>query len=431
MNNKTIVEIAKLYTKERIFILSKFKEITVLVDDEQEQKKKKAQVEVKNEYEGLTKSQIRAKKQQERAQKRKERKERIRQKKPWHPLRVLRGIGLFFLLIIKIIFFPYVYAYWKIRDSIKFLLRNDSEDLDRTLISVEDGDTISEGYIDEKGFLRSLPMFYFIAGTLGAVIAIFISFEFMKPVWYAIRDFFVNFSWANAWALFVDILEAIYVTFLWEMVLKPAGLGIWAALQYLFAGERFWVPLTILIALGVGIIIIAVIFSEADFSGKFIKKLKAFFSSILNFPRMLWKWIKNGYQGFQKGISRFTFGNDKIEFYQKRFFYRIVIYSSITTLWIVITVITLVIASEAAEVPIEHYDILYPVVLIIIGFANGILLLAFLSWLIGLLSGKKYIVNPAEFEKYKEERAKAKEAKMKEKEEKKQEKIEKRKKSSN
>ena len=81
------------------------------MDDEREQKRKKTQEETKNDYEGLTKSQIRAKKQQERAQKRKERKERIKQKKPWHPLRILRGIGLFFLLIIKIIFFPYVYAY--------------------------------------------------------------------------------------------------------------------------------------------------------------------------------------------------------------------------------------------------------------------------------------------------------------------------------
>ena len=380
-------------------------------DEEQEQMDVDKEEKKKEEYEGLTKSQKRAKKQQERAQRRRERKERIKQKKPWHPLRILRGIGIFFLVILKIIFFPYVYAYWKIRDSIKFLLRNDKEDLDRKLISEDNGDEIPEGYIDEKGFLRSLPMFYFIAGTLGAVIAIFISFEFMDPVWAAIRDFFVEFSWSTAWALFVDILEAIYVTFLWEMVLKPAGLGIWTALQFLFAGERFWVPLIILIALGVGIIIIAVIFSEADFSGKFIKKVKAFFSTIFNFPRMLWKWIKQGYQAFQKGISRFTFGNDKLDYYQKRFFYRVVLYSSIVTLWIVVTVITLVIASEAAEVPIENYDILYPVVLVIIGFANGILLLAFLSWLIGLLSGDKYIVDPKEFTKYKEDKQKAKEEK--------------------
>ena len=381
------------------------------------QDKEQEQVDVdkdkKDEYEGLTKSQIRAKKQQERAQRRRERKERIKQKKPWHPLRILRGIGIFFLVIIKIIFFPYVYAYWKIRDSIKFLLRNDKEDLDRKLISKDDGDEIPDGYIDEKGFLRSLPMFYFIAGTLGALIAIFISFDFMKPVWNAIRDFFVEFSWVTAWALFVDILEAIYVTFLWEMVLKPAGLWIWEALKFLFAGERFWVPLSILIALGVGIIIIAVIFSEADFSGKFIKKIKAFFSTIFNFPKMLWKWIKQGYQAFQRAISRFTFGNDKLDFYQKRFFYRVVLYSSIVTLWIVITVITLVISSEFADVAIENYDILYPVVLVIIGFANGILLLAFLSWLIGLLSGERYIVDPKEFAKYKEDKKKAKEERKK------------------
>jgi len=392
--------------------MTQIRRLPILQEKEQEETIEEEKVEheeKKDEWEGLTKAQRRAKKQMERARRRRERKERIMQKKAWHPLRILRGLGIFLLTIIKIIFFPYVYAFWKIRDTIKFLSRNDKEDLDRKLLSVDDGDEIPEGYIDEKGFLRSLPMFYFIAGTLGAVIAIFISFDFMKPVWNAIKDFFVKFSWATAWTLFVDILKAIFVTFLWEMVLKPAGLGIWAALQFLFAGERFWIPLTILIALGVAIIIIAVIFSEADFSGKFIKKVKAFFSAIFNFPKMLWKWTKQAYQAFQRAISRFTFGREKIKFYQKRFFYRVVIYSSIVTLWIVLTVASLVIASEAAAVPIVNYEIVYPVVLVIIGFANGILLLAFLSWFIGLLSKGRYIAEPEEYAKFKEEQQKEKE----------------------
>ena len=107
--------------------------------------------ESENEIE-MTKADKRANRQEERAKRRKEREEKRKTRKKWHPLSILRGIGLFFLYIFKIIYFPYVYSYWKIRDTFKFLGRNDPEDLNNDLISEEDGDTIPEGYIDEKGF---------------------------------------------------------------------------------------------------------------------------------------------------------------------------------------------------------------------------------------------------------------------------------------
>ncbi len=392
--------------------------------EETKVKAKKEQKEEKNkDTEELTGAQKRTKRQQGRAQKRRERKEKIKEKKFYHPLRILRGIGLFFWIIIKIIMFPYIYAYWKIRDTFKFLSRNDKEDLDRTLFEIEDGDTIPEGYINEVGFLRSLPMFYFIAGTLGAVIAIFISFDFMDEVWLSFRNFFVNFEWSIAWALFVAILNAIFVTVIWEFILVNIGKGIAAAFTFFFSGDSFWVPLVILIVLGVGIVILAVIFSEVDFAGKFMKKVKAFFISIFTFPKIVWGWMKNVYHTFQKGISKFTFGNDKLIHYQKRFFYRVVLYSTIVTFWIIATVITLVIANAIDGNEIVNEALVYPIVLLIIGFANGILLLAFLSWLIGLISGEKYIVNPKEHKKYLEERSKEKEEKRFAKAEKRKERI--------
>lgn len=384
-----------------------------MTNDETE--KEETEVVVKKEAENkdmeeLTGAQKRTKRQQERAQKRRERKEKIKQKKFYHPLRILRGIGLFLWVILKIIIFPYFYAYWKIRDTFKFLSRNDKEDLDRTLLEKEDGDKIPEGYINEVGFLRSLPMFYFIAGTLGAVIAIFISFPFMDPVWEAIKNFFVNFEWSIAWALFVDILEVIFVDIIWAAITWIWN-GIVIAVLYLFAGDRFWVPLIILIALGVGIVILAVIFSETDFTGKFMKKVKAFFIAIFTFPKIVWGWAKKAYHAFQKAISRFTFGNDKLLHFQKRFFYRVVLYSTIITFWIIATVITLVIVNAIDGNEIINVNLVYPIVLLIIGFVNGVLLLAFLSWLIGLISGEKYIVNSEEYTKYKEEKIKAKEEK--------------------
>ncbi|MHA1555464.1 MAG: hypothetical protein ACTSPM_00880 [Candidatus Heimdallarchaeota archaeon] len=398
-----------------------------MTNDETEKEETKVKVEKekveKKDTEELTGAQKRTKRQQERAQKRRERKEKIKEKKFYHPLRILRGIGLFFWIIIKIIIFPYVYAYWKIRDTFKFLSRNDKEDLDRTLLEEEDGDTIPEGYINEVGFLRSLPMFYFIAGTLGAVIAIFISFDFMDPIWTAIKDFFVNFQWSIAWALFVDILEKIYVDLIWNTIIVNVWNWFVGVILYLFAGDRFWIPLIILIVLGVGIVILAVIFSEADFSGKFMKKVKAFFTAIFTFPKTVWGWMKSAYHGFQRGISRFTFGNDKLIHYQKRFFYRIVLYSSIITFWIIATVITLVIANAVDGNEIVNEALVYPIVLLIIGFANGVLLLAFLSWLIGLISGGKYIVNPEEYTKYKEEKIKEKDEKKSARAEKQKERI--------
>jgi len=385
-------------------------------------KEEAKEVEKKEDTEELTGAQKRALRQKERAQKRRERIEKLKEKKPYHPLRILRGIGLFFLIIIKILFFPCVYAYWKIRDSYKFLSRNDDEDLGQKLITAENNDTIEEGYFDEVGFLRSLPMFYITIGIIGAILAIIISFEFFDPIWTAIRDFFVNFEWAKLWALFVDILEAIFVDIIW-VALKWIGNGIADIFIFLFAGERFWVPLVILISIGIGIVILAVIFSEVDFSGKFMKKVKAFFKAIFTFPKVVWGWMKDAYHWIQKTISGFTFGNDKLKFYQKRFFYRVVLYSSIISFWIITAVIVLVIANVSVENPIVNGVIVFPIVLLIIGFVNGILLLAFLSWFVGLISSGKYLIDPIGMEKYHKDKIKAKEDKKAQREEKRRKRV--------
>ncbi|HUT81099.1 MAG TPA: hypothetical protein VMZ29_07840 [Candidatus Bathyarchaeia archaeon] len=367
-------------------------------------KKEKKEENLESEEE-LTKAQKRIRRQETRALKRKEREEKRKARKWYHPLRVLRGIGLFFLYLIKIIFFPYVYAFWKLRDSIKFLSRNDPEDLDRDLLSIEDGDEIPLGYIDEKGFLRSLPMFYFIAGTLGGIIAIFIFFDFMDDVWYAIATFFKSFTWAA----FVDILDVIFVQGIW-FALTKIWFGIKFAAIWLFTGGRFWIPLTVLIVFGVLAILIAVIFREADFSGKFLKKVKAFFVTIFTFPRILWKLMKKGYMGFQKGISHMTYTERKLKYMNKRFFYRVVYYSMFITIWIIISVFITVLVTELND-SIHNYYIIYPIAVVIIGFVNGILLLTFLSWFVGALSGEKYITNIEKYNSYKEDMKKLRQEK--------------------
>ncbi|MFW9922647.1 MAG: hypothetical protein ACFFDW_05070 [Candidatus Thorarchaeota archaeon] len=361
-----------------------------------------------------------------RAEKRLQRAEKRKERRKAHPLNILRGVGIFFLTIFKIIYYPYVYSYYKLRDTYKFLFANSEEDLDRKLLSAKDGDTIPVGYIDEKGFLKSLPMFYFIAGTLGAVIAIFISFDFMDPVWQAIGDFFREFSWTDAWSLFVDILRVIFVDGIWY-AMKWIGIGIWHILLYLFDSSRFWVPLTILIAIGVGITILAVIFSEADFSGKFLKKVKAFFVSIFTFPKILWGWTKKGYNKMQDGVAAFTFGNDKLKFYQKKFFYRVVIYSTVITLWIILAIFLLVILTEYNNNIAVNHKLVYPLGVVIIGFLNGIILLAFLSWFVGILSGQKYIFDKTEYTLAKEQQERTKAERIKQKEKAKEEKNERRK----
>ncbi|MBN1330703.1 MAG: hypothetical protein JXA54_14615 [Candidatus Heimdallarchaeota archaeon] len=347
--------------------------------------------------EELTKAQKRIKKQEERALKKKQREEKRKTRKWYHPLRILRGIGLFFLYFLKFIFFPYVYAYWKLRDTIKFLSRNDPEDLDRDLLSEEEGDEIPLGYIDEKGFLRSLPMFYFIAGTLGGIIAIFIFFDFMDEVWAAIANFFKYFTWET----FVDILKVIFVDGIWFALTKIWD-GISFAAVWLFTGGRFWIPLTVLIVFGIVAIIIAVIFREADFSGKFLKKFKAFFITIFTFPRILWKLMKKGYLAFQKGISHIAYTERKLKYMKKRFFYRVVIYSLFITIWIIISVFITVLVTELNDT-IHNYYIVYPMAVVIIGFINGILLLSFLSWFVGILSGEKYITDVEKYNSYRED----------------------------
>jgi len=357
--------------------------------------------------ENLTRSQKRAKRQEKRADRREAREERRKNRKWWHILSILRGIWLFFLWFFKILYIPFVYAFWKIRDTFKFLGRNDPKELDNDLISEEDGDEIPKGYLDEKGFLRSLPMFYFIAGTLGGVLAVFLVFDFMEPVWNAISDFFIYFDWSTFWSDVRDVLELIFVKGIWEEVIVKAALWIGNGIVWLFTGGRFWIPLTVLIVLGVVIIILAVIFSEVEFSGKIIQKIKAFFKAIFTFPKVIFRWIKKAYLWIQLMISRFTFGEKKLKHFQKRFFYRVVIYSSVITLWIIVSVFVTVLVTELQDVDVWH-QLVYPIGVVVIGIVNGVLLLSFLSWFVGILSGEKYVVDVEAYNKYDEEKKKAK-----------------------
>lgn len=370
---------------------------------EQKEKKKKAG----DKEEELTKADKRALRQEKRAEKRNIREERRKERKKWHPVSILRGIWLFFLYLFKLIYFPYVYAFWKIRDTFKFLGKNDPEDLDGDLISEEDDDVIPEGYMDEKGFLRSLPMFYFIAGTLGGILAIFLVFDFMDPVWKAIGDFFRYFNWTTFFVDIKNILVIIFVDGIW-FAISESALWIWGGIVWLFTGGRFWIPLTVLIVIGIVIIIIAVIFSEVEFSGRIIQKIKAFFKSIFTFPRILWRWLKKAYQWWQLMISRFTFGEKKLKYFKKRFFYRVIIYSSVITLWIIISVFVTVLVIELSTEVDVHHQLVYPIGLVIVGIVNGVLILAFLSWFVGILSGEKYVVNLDAYHKYEEEKQKAK-----------------------
>lgn len=369
-----------------------------------------------NESAEISNSQKRQIRWEERALKRKEREQKREERGKGHPLNILRGFGMFFVYLFKIIFFPYVYAWWKTRDTFKFLLVNDKEELDRDLLAEEDGDVIPDGYFDEKGFLRSLPMFYFVAGTLGGIVAIFISFDFMDPVWSWFNYLFENFTWPLAWQYFLQVLEWIFVDGIWT-AMRWIGLGIYDILVYIgteiFGGVKFWVPLVILISIGVAIIIIAVIFSEVEFTGKFMKKFKEIMKAIFTFPKTLWKWIKKGYIAFQNFIAKLAFGPNKLKFYAKRFFYRVVIYSTVITLWIIASVFILVMYTEFNTNIDVHHQLVYPIGLVLIGFVNGIALLAFLSWFVGLLSGKRYIIDIEGYDKAKEERNAARQERRK------------------
>jgi hypothetical protein len=345
----------------------------------------------------LTRSQKVAKRWEKRAQRRLDRKERRKARGKWHILNILYGIWIFFFTLFKIIFFPFVFLYRRSRDTYKFITKRDAEDLKLDLISEEDGDTIPLGYIDEKKYLRSLPWFYFLSGLFGAVLTIFITFEFMKQFWIDIGNFLRSLTWATIWSTFVDILERIFVDGIYQKILIPIGNGF----AWLFAPGRFWIPLTVLIVIGVVLILLAIVFSEAE--GKVIQKIREFFTRI-------GRWFKNSFKKIQVSLSRFTYGERKLKFYEKRFFYRVVIYSSAITLWIILSLLIVVIVVEAGQGEVQH-DLVYPIMLTVTGFFNGIFLIAFLSWFIGILSGNRYIIDKEAHEKYLEERTKGKEEK--------------------
>jgi hypothetical protein len=360
-------------------------------------KKKK---EEKDPEEVLSKSERRALRQKKRALRREKWKKRRNSRSNWHPLNLLYWFGMFLLTLVKIAFFPYVFAYWKIRDTVKFLLTyNSPEHLDRPLISEEDGDVIPKGYLDEKKFIRSLPNFYFLAGALGGLIAIFITFDFMEPVWSGIKYFFDNFSWAYAWDIFLTVIKAIFVDGIWTAIYWT-GWGIWWLISTVFGwmfSQNFWVPLLILIALGSLIVVIFVVLNEAPWTEKVMAKIRGFFVNVFTFPKRLWGWIKTAYINFQKMIAQFTYGKNSLDLYKKLYFYRIVIYSSIVTLWIIVSTFIVIIYTETFSV-FNTPGLVYPLGLFTIGLLNGVFFLALISFIVRKLSKGRYYIDPENYQ---------------------------------
>ncbi|MBD3191544.1 MAG: hypothetical protein GF308_12920 [Candidatus Heimdallarchaeota archaeon] len=350
-----------------------------------------------SEKEELTRAERQALRHEKREERKALRKKRRAERSPWHPLNILWGIGVFFKTLFQIIFFPYVYAFWKIRDTFIFLLDNEPEDLNRPLITAEEGEELPRDQIDEKGFLRSLPMFYFIAGALGGLIGIFVSLDFMDAAWEAVKDFFLNFSWEAAWQVILDILYFIFVTVIFNAIYYTVY-GIWWLIRTVFGwvfSENFWIPLVVLVGLGILVVIIIIVINEAEWAGVFIKKLRKFFKAVVNFPKTLWNWLKQGYINFQTVIAQFTYGKKSLDRYTKNYFYRIIIYSSFVTLWIIVSTFIVIVYAEYAEV-FQTPGLVYPIGLVVIGIFNGVLFLAFISWFVRTLSKDRYLVEGAE-----------------------------------
>ncbi len=318
--------------------------------------------------------------------------------------KIWKGVKIFFKGVWKVIkgfckyiLFPFWYTGVLVVRTIKFLRVRNKEPLTD----------------EDKNFLSLIPTLFFSMSTAIAVIFLLFYFEVFNKIvqvfideqfWYAVGQMFVTIGQG-----IVEILNQIFVQFIWGMVIEPLKMAL---------GDNLWWASAILLG---GLVILTglgILFYNLSKRSHFMEKLGIFLKKVFLLPKRLHDYIR------EEIVLKNLVGEKYIENRKKNFFWSNVLIQAILTfayfvfaMYLGISQYFLYISDSATGW--GGYDILRYAIfssLILFGFIG-----IFSTWFFSLVHGvstmtdEEYEANKKRKEEKKKQRLETKAAKQEEK----------------
>ncbi|MFQ5976896.1 MAG: hypothetical protein ACE5OZ_02045 [Candidatus Heimdallarchaeota archaeon] len=291
-------------------------------------------------------------------------------------LAIVYGIWHSFVMLLKIIFWPWIWALREIGRTMRFMksghdnLLNDSE----------------------RQFLESLPLFFTVIGLLGGfavgLIAIFTLTDFVVEIFEdfdlvkvledlagGISEIVVGF-----WDAFVTIAEAVVDFF--EGVLK-------------FFGDDPFFALIGLSIIGLSLVILYFVISETGVVQRFFARIGSTWGFFKNFPNRLWNKLNGWYLGFNHRFAGLVLGRQRLDNNTQRFFRKVLIATILLGLYTFLGGI--VILANYFKDESELAQLVYlSFTLFMLGVVTGVIELFFLTRVLDMVSRSRYLTEDVE-----------------------------------
>jgi hypothetical protein len=239
----------------------------------------------------------------------KPKKERKREGKFWQSTKeFFKGLWKFISFFLKIILAPFWYTGVLFVKSVQFLR-------ERGDYALTDKD---------KKFLSLIPALFFMMCVSIIAIFLILYFELLDETikvitdigfWAAVGDFFTRIGMGIYW-----LLQIIFVTFFWEMIIKRFG-------DFMQAENYYWATLIIIVIVIVGTGL-GILMYHAMKTRTIIKAIGRFFKKIWSYPKRAFNYIR------EQIILKYLVGQKFIDTRSKNFFWVTVLIQFILTILI-------------------------------------------------------------------------------------------------
>ncbi|MHA2495681.1 MAG: hypothetical protein ACXAEI_09330 [Candidatus Hodarchaeales archaeon] len=291
-------------------------------------------------------------------------------------LAILHGIWHFFFVLLKVILWPWIWAFREIGRTIRFIKNS------------HDG-TLNDS---ERQFLESLPLFFTVIGLLGgfavAIIAILALTDFVVEI-------FDDFDLIKSLEDLAGGIGAI-VTVIWEAIKAIAEFTIWffESVAKVFAGNPFYALIGLSI-IGLTLMILYFLISETEVVRRLFGRIGSALGFFRNLPSRFYEKTNNWYLSFNRRFAGLVIGRQRLDNHKQRFFRKVLVATILLGLYTFLGGI-IILANYFADEEALPQLIYLSFTLFMLGVVTGVIELAFLTRVLDMVSRRRYLLKGEE-----------------------------------
>jgi hypothetical protein len=291
-------------------------------------------------------------------------------------LAIIYGIWHLFIVLLKIILWPWIWALRECGRTIRFI-KNSHDDL------LNDS---------ERQYLESLPLFFTVIGLLGGFAVGIIAF-------FALTDFvsklFDDFDLVKNLEDFAGGLsEAIQGIWNGSVFIFSLVVGFFQFISDVFAGDPF-LALIGLSIIGLTLVILYFVISETQVVQRMFAHVGSFWGTITNMPRAVWNKLNGWYLAFNRRFAGLIIGRRRLDINAQRFFRKVLVATILLGLYTFLGGI-IILANYFENESDFNKLVFLSFTLFVLGVVTGVIELAFLARVLDLVSRHRYLTKKEE-----------------------------------